>query len=102
MNHHDADISDVIIILHEEMEFSLDGAIERLTEWCITIGEVDRDEGAVEATVESAKLKTIEQLSFVKYIRRVFEYTADFPPGDPRNLDPDGEDSDGDVDDAGA
>jgi hypothetical protein len=102
MDHHDADISDVIIILHEEMGGTLDDALLKLMEWCISIGEVDRDEGAVQATVESTKLKTLEQLSFVKYVRRVFEYTADFPPGDPRNLDPDSEDSDGDVDDAGA
>ncbi len=102
MSHHDADISEVIIILHEEAGGTLDETLLKLMEWCVSIGEVDRDEAAVQASVESTKLKALEQLSFVKYIRRVFEYTADFPPGDPRNLDPDDEDSDGEVDDVGA
>jgi len=38
----------------------------------------------------------------VKHVRSVFNYMADYPPGDPRNLDRDNDDLDSEADDAGA
>ncbi len=56
----------------------------------------------MEGTIETIKVKSLQTLEFVKYVRTVFNYIADYPPGDPRNLDPDEDELGSEADDAGA
>jgi hypothetical protein len=102
MNHHDADLTDVIVVLEPERDVTMDKAVAQLKDLGLSVSETDEENDVVEGTIASDKVKSLQKLAFVKYVRNVFNYTADYPPGDPRNLDneenPDAED----VDDAGA
>jgi hypothetical protein len=67
---------------------SFKDVVARLQSEGLSVSDTDEPNGVVEGTLESAKAKGLEKLPFVKYVRSVFNYTADFPPGDPRNMDP--------------
>jgi hypothetical protein len=41
----------------------------------------------VEGAVEASKVHDLEKLDCVKYVRTVFTYHANYPPGDPRDRD---------------
>jgi hypothetical protein len=97
MNHHDADLSDVVVVLEPEMGISFDQAVANLKQQGLSVTDTDVENDVVEGTIETTKVKPLEKLACVKYVRSVFNYTADFPTGDPRNLDKD-EDGDADAD----
>ena len=40
-----------------------------------------------EGTVDASKIHQIDDFPGVAYVRSVFTYIADYPPGDPRDLD---------------
>jgi hypothetical protein len=102
MDHNDAERDDVVVILQETPGISFDDAVNQLRLHGLDVSDSDPANGEVEGTIDADKTKSLKSLPFVNYVRKVFEYTADFPPGDPRNMDP-AEDSElPDVDDAGA
>jgi hypothetical protein len=88
MEHQDAELSDVVVVIEEEPGMSFKDVVARLQSEGLSVSDTDEPNGVVEGTLESAKAKGLEKLPFVKYVRCVFNYTADFPPGDPRNMDP--------------
>ena len=51
------------------------------------VDSVDNDQSVVGGCIETPKVKDLEKLDHVRYVRRVFSYTADYPVGDPRDLD---------------
>jgi hypothetical protein len=48
---------------------------------------VNKDDNVIEGTIESEKLKELGKVPGVEYIRTVFTYAANYPPGDPRDRD---------------
>jgi hypothetical protein len=102
MEHQDEELSDVVVIIVDEPGMTTQAAAEKLKSAGLAVSDVDEANGAVEGTIETAKVKSLEKLEFVKYVRTVFNYVADYPPGDPRNLDPDGDELGPEADDAGA
>jgi hypothetical protein len=68
-------------------------AAAKLKDLGLAISDIDEDNGIVEGTIETAKVKSLETMVFVKYVRDVFNYVADFPAGDQE---------DAETDDAGA
>jgi hypothetical protein len=90
MDHCDAEMSDIVVVMDDGGDAArLDQLIITLKEMGITIEEVDHDNCVIEATVLKEHITTIEKISGVKYVRKVFEYVADYPVGDPRNQDKD-------------
>jgi predicted neutral ceramidase superfamily lipid hydrolase len=71
------EMSDVVIVLHEDKGHMLDELLARLKEAGAEIAEVDAGNLVVEATLETAKAKALNKLDFVKYVRPVFNWTAD-------------------------
>jgi len=47
----------------------------------------DDDSSVVEGVIETFKVKELEKLQCVDYVRTTFSWIADYPPGDPRDKD---------------
>jgi hypothetical protein len=41
----------------------------------------------VEGTIDASLVHDLEKLDCVEYVRTVFTYNANYPPGDPRDRD---------------
>jgi hypothetical protein len=102
MGHEDAELSEVIVVLVDEPGTTTQDAAKKLAELGLAVSDIDESDGVVSGTIETAKLAQVKKLEFVKYIREVFNYVADYPPGDPRNLDAVKDDLPSEADDAGA
>ena len=87
MDHRDAYISDIVVILKPEFADQMDQIVEKLNSAGVGISNVNQDVGAVEGSCESDKVHVIQQFEFVDAVRTTFSYIADYPPGDPRDLD---------------
>jgi len=50
------------------------------------IRNVDENESVVEGSIDATKVKALEKLPCVEYVRVTFTYEAEYPPGDPRDI----------------
>jgi hypothetical protein len=96
MEHQDAEIADVVVILSDPLSLPIGEATEKLKAAGMSVTDVDADNGAIEGTLTADQIKAVQAMPFVKYVRKVFEYTADYPVGDGRNQDSDDESEDED------
>ena len=87
MSHQDAYISDVVVVVTDDAGQKLDETIDRLKSEGLEVQNVNKDQGVIEGSCPVSKVKTIDHLPGVSYVRSVFTYIADYPPGDPRDLD---------------
>ena len=83
----DANISDIVVVLDKRWENDLNGALEHLKKCGMDVASADDDNSVVEGQIETYKVHELEKLDCVDYVRRVFSYDANFPPGDPRDRD---------------
>jgi hypothetical protein len=87
MNHRDAEICDVVVVLDELDDPQTQQVVDKLKALGMCVDSVDNDQSIVGGCIETPKVKDLEKLDHVRYVRRVFSYTADYPVGDPRDLD---------------
>ena len=87
MNHRDQYISDVTVIIKRDWVSRLEDIVEQLNEAGVGITTVNDDVGAIEGSCEANRVCIIQQMEFVEAVRTTFSYIADYPPGDPRDLD---------------
>jgi hypothetical protein len=83
----DAVYSDVVILLEELSTEQTARVVEQLKEKGLEVSSVDDDRSVVEGTIEAGKAHDLKSVPSVRYIRTVFTYEANFPPGDPRDRD---------------
>ena len=83
----DANISDIVVVLDKRWENDLAGAVEHLKKAGVEVRSADDNNSVVEGVCESAKVKELEKLDCVDYVRTTFSWIADYPPGDPRDQD---------------
>ncbi|HEX8525071.1 MAG TPA: hypothetical protein VF669_22660 [Tepidisphaeraceae bacterium] len=83
----DVNISEIIVILDKAWENDLAGAVKMLQDAGMRVARADDDLSVVEGEVDTPKLHGLEKLACVDYVRRVFSYDANYPPGDPRDVD---------------
>ncbi len=83
----DCNITQLIIILDKAWENDLAGAVKMLSDAGMTIDNADDDKSVVEGEIDTTKLHALEHLDCVRYVRKVFSYDANYPPGDPRDVD---------------
>lgn len=93
MEHEDAEVSDVVVILKPECAEKLDATADALRKLGMEVENTDANNGVVEGTIPTDKIAAVKKWECVQYVRVEFTYIADYPPGDPRNLDPVGEES---------
>lgn len=87
MNHHDATIADIVVCLTSAYADRLDDAVAQLKAVGMEVCSADDDNSVVEGTINADQLGALRELDCVSYVRNVFTYIADYPPGDPRDLD---------------
>ena len=87
MNHHDADITDVVVVFDCKGAETMESAAVTLKQMGMEICSVKNDEGVIEGSIDSDKVQQLKTVAGVCYVRSVFTYTADYPTGDPRDKD---------------
>lgn len=87
MNFHDAQMSDITVVLDKRWESDLEGAVKLLKDAGVEVRTADDDNSVVEGVVETAKVHALEKLDCVDYVRTTFTWIADYPAGDPRDQD---------------
>ena len=87
MNHQDAQLTDVIIVLEELDDAQTIEVVKTLEAVGLTVNKVDNDESTVEGSIVSHQVHHLSKVPKVTYVRSVMTYTVDYPVGDPRDLD---------------
>ena len=87
MNHQDAEITDVVVVLDGDGVKAIDSAVEKFKGMGMEICSVNNEGGVIEGSIDTAKVHDLKSVPGVCYVRSVFTYTADFPTGDPRDQD---------------
>jgi hypothetical protein len=96
MNHRDAEITEVVVVIHRAHCERLDEMVDQLKAIGMEVFSSDDEECIVSGSIETFKLPELEKIECVNYVRSVMTYIADFPVGDPRDKDQsedDGEDA---------
>ena len=83
----DANVSDIVVVLDKRWEEKLHDAVETLKKCGMEVSNADDDNSVVEGLIETYKVHELEKLDCVDYVRKVFSYDANYPPGDPRDRD---------------
>lgn len=87
MNHRDAEVADIVVCLTAAYADRLDEAIARLKQTGMDVFSADDSNSVVEGVIDTDRLGELNKLDCVSYVRTVFVYVADYPPGDPRDRD---------------
>ena len=83
----DAFIADIVVVLDKAYEEKLAEAVEKLKSVGMTIENADDDNSVVTGSIDMSNMHALEKLDCVDYVRKVFTYEANYPPGDPRDRD---------------
>ena len=83
----DGAFADILVILDVAFEERMADAVAMLKLAGMTIDSIDDDSSVVGGQIELHSVHALEQLECVDYVRKVFTYHANFPPGDPRDRD---------------
>ena len=94
MNHRDAEVTEVVVVIHQSYCNRLADAVASLTKLGVEVFSTDEDECIVNGAIQTFKLSELNQLDCVNYVRSVMTYIADYPLGDPRNQDTGDDDED--------
>ena len=88
MSDRDALVSDVTVVLDAAWgeEPRTTEALDKLRAAGLEIRDVDTDNSVVEGSVNYDKIRDLQNLDCVDYVRVVFTYVADYPAGDPRDV----------------
>ena len=85
MPFHDAQMSDVTVVLDKRWENDLNGACETLKQNGLQVRSADDDNSVVEGSLETCNVHALEKCDCVQYVRKGMTYNAEFPAGDPRD-----------------
>ena len=85
--HQDAYISDVVVVVDTCEGRTFDDVLKQVKDAGLQIRDLDRDNCTIEGSDDAGKVRTIDDLPGVEYVRSVFTYVADYPAGDPRDQD---------------
>lgn len=78
-------MSEIVAIIEDGACDDIDALVKRMSKAGVEVWKVNENECVVEGLVETALIKQIDDMPGVEYVRTVFTYAADFPPGDPRD-----------------
>jgi len=87
MNHHDADMTDVVVVLEDLNDEETCEVVKQLVAYGMTVDSVNNDTSFVEGSIQSQKVHGLNKVPKVRNVRSVRSYTVDYPVGDPRDLD---------------
>ena len=78
-------VSEVVVTLDKRWEDRLADAVDSLKKHGMEIWTADDDRSVVEGAIETSKVHDLQKLDCVEYVRTVFTYHADYPPGHPKD-----------------
>ncbi|MDB5302040.1 MAG: hypothetical protein JWO87_3703 [Phycisphaerales bacterium] len=87
MNHHDGEVTDVVIVLDDLNDEQTQEVVGHLKCAGLAVSGVNNDTSTVEGSIDSQKVHDLKKVANVRYVRSVMTYTVDYPPGDPRDKD---------------
>ena len=87
MNHHDAEMTEVVVVLDDLNDQQTQEVVKQLQAAGLEVSDVDNDQSTVSGTIDAQKVHDLKHVPRVRYVRSVMTYTADYPPGDPRDKD---------------
>jgi hypothetical protein len=87
MNHHDAEITDVVVVLDCRDQKAVEDSVAKCKSLGMEVVEINVEEGVIEGSIESTRVPELKTIPSVSYIRSVFTYIADYPTTDPRDKD---------------
>ncbi len=87
MNHRDALISEVIVVVDATPDNQFQAILTSVALVGLEIDDSNPNNGSIGGTIDSNRLPELRAVNGVKYVRITMEYIADFPAGDPRDLD---------------
>ena len=83
----DGTYAEILVILDVAYEERLADAVAMLKAAGMTVDSADDDNSTVSGQIDLDRVHGLETLECVDYVRKVFTYHANFPPGDPRDRD---------------
>ena len=83
----DGYFSEVVVMLEELTTEQTNDVVERLRVVGLEVSRVDDDLSVVEGTIDASRTHDLKSVTHVRYVRSVFTYLANYPPGDPRDRD---------------
>jgi len=87
MNHHDAEMSEVVVVLDDLNDEQTQEVVKQLQAAGLQVSNVDNDQSTVDGIIDALKVHDLKHVPRVRYVRTIMNYTADYPPGDPRDKD---------------
>jgi hypothetical protein len=82
----DAYMCDVIVIPTDAAADHIEELTRELATAGLDVRGIDQSQCAIEGTINAAKVRELEHHVGVQYVRCVYSYIADYPVGDPRDL----------------
>jgi hypothetical protein len=83
----DAYFSDVVVMLDDLTTEQTHAVVESLRAAGLMVSKVNDEQSVVEGTIEAHLAHDLQSVRHVRYVRAVFTYLANYPPGDPRDRD---------------
>lgn len=83
----DGYFSDVVVMLDDLNTEQTQAVVEKLKAAGLLVSNVNDEQSVVEGTIESHRAHELQSVECVRYVRSVFTYLANYPPGDPRDRD---------------
>ena len=80
-------VSDVVVMLDELSGEQTVRVVDLLRAAGMEISRVNDEQSIVEGSIDAAKAHDLNLVEHVRYVRSVFTYLANYPPGDPRDTD---------------
>ena len=81
----DAYMSEIVAVIDDEHCDDMNAVVKRLSSAGVEVSKINPSEGVIEGLVEASKVRAIDDMPGVEYVRTVFTYAADYPAGDPRD-----------------
>ena len=84
----DALVSDITVVAEDLNREDMIDVARKLEAVGLRVDEINHESGVIEGTINTDKLPDVHKVDGVKYVRIELTYVADYPYGDPRNVDP--------------
>jgi hypothetical protein len=85
MSQRDGYVCDVVVMPDSACAADLPGFARGLSGHGLSVREVVDDPPHVQGSIDASRIRPLDDLPGVEYVRTVFCYVVDYPPGDPRD-----------------
>ena len=87
MDHRDAYLCDVLVIPEGSTLGDVEAVLTLLRSHGLEVRSTQTEPYVIEGTVDASRLRELDDLPGIDYVRCVYSYIADYPAGDPRDQD---------------